>query len=69
MSREDVDLESVDREKVLIESLSHANAYDHPVRDVRVVAGSASGTNTFESVPPSGPAPSGSSTPTSRGSS
>ena len=37
MDREDVDLESVDREKTLIESLSHGRAFDHPVRDVRVL--------------------------------
>ena len=37
MDREEVDLESVDREKTLIESLSHGHAFDHPVRDVRVL--------------------------------
>ena len=37
MDRDDVDLESVEREKVLIESLSHGRAYDHPVEDVRVL--------------------------------
>ena len=37
MDREDVDLESVDREQVLIDSLSHGRAFDHPVRDVRVL--------------------------------
>jgi len=37
MSREDVDLESVNREQVLIESLSQGHAFDHPVRDVRVL--------------------------------
>ncbi len=37
MGRGDVDLESVDREQVLIESLSRGRAFDHPVRDVRVL--------------------------------
>ncbi len=37
MGRKDVDLESVDREQVLIESLSRGRAFDHPVRDVRVL--------------------------------
>jgi aminoglycoside phosphotransferase family enzyme len=36
MIHEDVDLESVEREKVLIESLAHGCAYDHPVEDIRV---------------------------------
>ena len=36
MSHEDVDLESVEREKALIESLLHGRAYDHPVEDIRV---------------------------------
>jgi aminoglycoside phosphotransferase family enzyme/predicted kinase len=33
----DVDLASVEREKLLVESLLHGRAYDHPVRDVRVL--------------------------------
>ena len=37
MDHEDVDLESVEREKALIESLSHGHAYVHPVEDVRVL--------------------------------
>jgi len=37
MDREDIDLESVDREQLLIESLSHGRAFEHPVRDVRVL--------------------------------
>jgi len=37
MSREDVDLESVNREQVLIDALSLGRAFDHPVRDVRVL--------------------------------
>ena len=37
MSHEDVDLESVEREKALIESLSRGQAYDHPVEDLRVL--------------------------------
>jgi len=37
MSHEDVDLESVEREKALIESLAHGRAYDHPVEDIRVL--------------------------------
>lgn len=37
MEHEDVDLVSIEREKVLIESLSHGCAYDHPVEDIRVL--------------------------------
>jgi aminoglycoside phosphotransferase family enzyme/predicted kinase len=37
MNHEDVDLESVEREMVLIESLSHGRAYHHPVEDLRVL--------------------------------
>lgn len=37
MEHQDVDLESVEREKVLIESLSRGRAYDHPVENVRVL--------------------------------
>ena len=37
MDREDVDLESVDREQALIDSLSRGRAFDHPTRDVRVL--------------------------------
>ena len=36
MNHEDVDLESVERKMVLIESLAHGRAYDHPVEDIRV---------------------------------
>ena len=37
MDREDVDLEFVEREKALIRSLSRGDAYDHPVRELRVL--------------------------------
>lgn len=37
MSGKDVDLEPVNREQVLIDSLSEGRAFDHPVRDVRVL--------------------------------
>ena len=37
MDHEHVDLESVEREKALIESLSHGRAYTHPVADIRVL--------------------------------
>jgi aminoglycoside phosphotransferase family enzyme/gluconate kinase len=37
MFLDDVDLESVEREKTLIESLAHGRAYDHPVENVRVL--------------------------------
>ena len=37
MNHEDVDLEFVEREKALIESLSRGAAYDHPVENVRVL--------------------------------
>jgi len=37
MDHEDVDLAFVEREKALIESLSHGRAYGHPVENVRVL--------------------------------
>lgn len=37
MDREDVDLEPLEREKALVESLSHGRAYDHRVEDIRVL--------------------------------
>jgi aminoglycoside phosphotransferase family enzyme/gluconate kinase len=37
MDHEDVDLQFVEREKALIEALSHGRAYDHPVEDVRIL--------------------------------
>ena len=37
MDHEDVDLESVEREKVLIQSLLHGGSFGHPIEDVRVV--------------------------------
>ena len=37
MDRDDLDLESVEREKALIVSLSHGRAYDHPVEDLHVL--------------------------------
>ncbi|MDJ0710636.1 MAG: AAA family ATPase [Woeseiaceae bacterium] len=37
MDREDVDLEPIEREKALVKSLSHGRAYDHAVKDIRVL--------------------------------
>ncbi len=37
MGRQDVDLESVEREKALVRALSHGRAYDHPVENIRVL--------------------------------
>ncbi len=37
MDPEDVDLEPIEREKALIESLTHGRAFDHPVENVRVL--------------------------------
>ena len=37
MFLDDVDLESVEREKTLIESLAHGRAYDHPVQDIQIL--------------------------------
>jgi len=37
MDNDDLDLEPVEREKALIEALSHGRAYDHPVEDLRVL--------------------------------
>ncbi len=37
MDHQDVDLESVEREKALIESLSRGDAYDHPTENIRVL--------------------------------
>ena len=37
MGHKDVDLASIEREKVLIDSLLHGRAYDHPVEDIRVL--------------------------------
>jgi uncharacterized protein len=37
MDREEVDLESVDREKLLIRSLGHGRGFDHPVEDIQVL--------------------------------
>ena len=37
MDHDDLDLEPVEREKALIEALSHGRAYDHPVENLRVL--------------------------------